>query len=622
MILAAVWRVYPLHFSLGRQVIWQLDSNEFPITARDGSICSIDIASLHLRSFADNRRRWSEGGVELLQNGVALKKTFTPHIAGEGLFYHQDDQLLFIPRSYPSGASLSNYSIRYLELTGAGQVLDLLGRYYALAWLAGLALTACMLHYRRWDGERFSLGMVMLVLGLLGSTVPRIVHNWDRVVLSQDTGSYVQNYLRPPLYPTFIKLAQGDLDFSAGDFADCDLPLASPGRVLLRITHAQKIVFYLSLWFMLVTFVRAFPYPPTILFFFLMHYRGLFNQGWCDYLLSEALTASLIHLLVAAFLGLLRSRSCWYLPLLALPFTAMVLARSAAICCVIILAGGVVLALVWHWRRKARWLAAVAVTGFIGAAGLGWLLVSNYQQNHLLTVSPLKNWERFAFALQCADSSDVGKMRESLARDFLKEALQGRCASWAARHREDTLLNFDLNLNCWMIGHPLANRLLLERGRIRAPVPIVPTAGLIFPPANDQGHVRATAVADCKELDHLFESIADPILARHSDRYLALVRKNLADTAQYNRLRVEPLGLIGLSLLALLGAAYGRNALAAASLLFLGIHIFNLVIVSVQEQPMDRYVQFTEWLWLIGFWFAGLATWQRRFGPVLNGSSA
>jgi hypothetical protein len=332
------------------------------------------------------------------------------------------------------------------------------------------------------------------------------------------------------------------------------------------------------------------PRPLGVLFFFLLHRAGYLLPDLEGCVMSEPLALAMFYLVVAVFCVIVARRSLWPLPLLAAAFGALVLTRSAGAFAIIIFAAGVILVATTNWRRTRALTGALALTSIVGLGAFAALLGNSHSRNGVWTLTPLKNWERVAFALEIADLADIDAMPDADTRQFLHAALQDGL-NLPGTHNE-----FDLNKNCWGIAYPTAHRMFVER---------FGTADLPEPGEFSRPLFRY--------VNGLFCRVADTVLPLHRDRYCRIVAHSFLtratrDCTRLHRGRVTFWWLISLGILACL---LGRNRCSLAGATCLAAHLGNLMIMSCFELPLDRYVYFSEWVCLLGLLLACVGCGER-----------
>jgi hypothetical protein len=237
----------------------------------------------------------------------------------------------------------------------------------------------------------------------------------------------------------------------------------------------------------------------------------------------------------------------------------------------------------------------------VGFAALAALLWNSHTQNGVWALSPLQSCERMAFALQCADELDLDAMPDTEARWFLKESIRRKNQLLAARGKAGAALeDFDLNLNCWFVTFPIARDMFTDNfGAASLPPPETGYSPALFAYVND-----------------LFHRVAEVVLARHRDRYFRIVAHSFFQLAirDCTRLHWRSVSFLWLAALGWIACLIGRNKYAVASATCMTAHLVNLVGVSCFEQPLTRYVYFSEWVCLLGFLLGVLSCVQRLIG--------
>ena len=119
-------------------------------------------------------------------------------------------------------------------------------------------------------------------------------------------------------------------------------------------------------------------------------------------------------------------------------------------------------------------------------------------------------------------------------------------------------------------------------------------------------------------VDRLLRRVADAVLARHPDRYFRIVANSFLTRAARDctRLRWRKVSFLWLLTLGFLGCLMGWNKCALAGATCLAAHLGNLVVMSCFELPLVRYVAFSEWMCLFGFFLAGVGLVQRVLGNL------
>jgi hypothetical protein len=596
---AGLFKEYPIEFLLGHEQTMLLPQSVNPIMHRAELSYLVDLRRLHLDWRAENTFPCSYLRVQFFEDGEPLKNdSMHSHIETQpGLYSHWDHYIVFSPRHGGVPGEESVYSIRYWDLPQSLGWLAKLARARRWYWAAGICMLGLTLGRAIWPSFRCRAASLFLLLGLAGAVSPHVIAHWNSAVWQPDSFGYVHNHHRPPLYPWFIALCKGQEAFAASDAENCGDPVTAPSLALLRVIRAQRLLFW-------GTFVMAAwavsllaPRPLAVwLAFALFQNRMLFPDLETN-LLSEVVASALVFFLLVLLCVQLARQSLWPLPAMAAAFGALMLTRSAGVFGIVFLLAAALFAFHQHWRRKLALAGALGSVAAIGFVALGMLLWNGHAQNGTWALSPLKNYERIAFALQCSDPADVEAMTDADARRFLEEGLRNKSELKRREKQDDRLENFDLNLNCWQVAFPLACRMFREQ----------------FPLGDPH--------AESAYIDALFGRVADWCLAHHRGRYFRLVRYSFLELAakQNTRLNLPHAPFLVLAALAFAGCLFGRGVLGYAGATCILAHVANLIVVSCVELPITRYVTFSEWVCLVGFLFAFLACWRRLFGTMIAG---
>jgi hypothetical protein len=602
LLFAGFFKAYPIELFFGKERTVVLDATS-PITPRAGLSYWAYLGKLKLHTRAYNAYGPPELHVQFFENDVPLvnEPVHSQIEVRPGLYSHWGKHIIFSPRA--GGLPAGVYSIRYLELKNSLRWLGKITAPTLWCWTATVCLLCLALGRALVPRQVSAPASAFLLLGLAGAIAPYVVKSWDVAITQPDSSGYVRNVSRPPFYPWFLCACTAGAEWSETDFLIHHQPLAEPSAALLRTVRAQRVLFWTG--FVLAAWGASLlvPCPLAVLFFFGLHLYGLFQPDLENCLMSETVAGAFLFLVTAAFCAVTARRWLWPLPVLAAAYGCLVLTRSAGFFAVVFLAVAVLLVVVANWQRKAALAGWLGLSALIGAACLSWLLWNSHAHNGVWAISPLKNFERVAFALQCADADDLQAMPDAEAYQFLRESLSRQQEEFARRGKvHPALEDFDLNLNCWLVAFPVARDLFEER------------FGPESLPCDDKYNPQLFAY-----VDGLIGRVADVVLARHRDRYLGIIKHSFFTLAagDCTRLKLAQVPFLGLVALAVGACLFGRNRCALAGLICLLTHLAALVVISCFEQPLTRYVQFSEWVCLLGFLFAAWGC-ARRIADILH----
>jgi hypothetical protein len=550
-----------------------------------------------LQRFADDVRPPRCPGIEFLENGEPLRSSSDHQAIRErpGLFSHWGRGILFRPTDAsitPGGV----YAIRYP--TAIRCFHSFYQRHAPLTAALAAALMLAVLSAAS-GVESPRLGVIaVLTASLAAAAIPHMERNWGAFATAPDSLSYVQDRLRPPVYPLFIRCtesASSPREVSADD-------TASARTVWLRVVRAQKLfalVAYLALVASVVSASGACGGPAAFICYMLYRFDWV-GFSWGDFLMSECLTGALLMACAALTIRAVQTRSAWLLPLLAVAFGAAVATRVAAASGVILLAIAVAAVVVAHRsnpRRLALPLVLVTVIGLLSLAACFW---HTYERCGYAALNPVGNYERVAFAMEVADPGDADYIRDPDARDVFETAL-----AYRARLRANATqsgFSFEFNLNCWGAAWPAT----LEKYQQAA-------ASGFFPPVPSlSGAPRLVDVVNHQPFlvfaNRVMGEIADAVLPRHTSARTSLVLRSLAQAFRSETaLKYSVLTFPWLGLACLICCLVGRNWQSLLGAGFLASFTLAVGAMCLYELPLRRYLAAAEWVGLLGVYFAGLS---------------
>jgi hypothetical protein len=408
--------------------------------------------------------------------------------------------------------------------------------------------------------------LTVIVAGEVGNN--HSPSNWDVFYVSPDSGGYIVRYsaysIRPPVYPLFIQLVTTGTGFDhILDRDHINEPIEDVSDPLMRVARAQKMVLLASSLLACATLMGLMNSPLPALFFLGMYEFGFFSQE-INHILSEPLAQTWMFLILAVFFAFLWKR--WkFLLLLGGAFCAgLYLTRPAGIY------GGVLLAAMLLWAMKASWrkywlssLAAVLLPAVLVAAPI----LYTYSTTGSLSTAPMYGLAQIAFALQVAGPDDLNVMPDEEAREFLTKALE-------VKKLEDT--------------------------KIEAIVP--DTTEQLFNKLSSNIYQVAAPVANTSNFSNLMIKVSTPLLKRHRVEYLLLGWNSFryaATQMSMERVIKGPYSLGIVILISLILALYLRGWVGFCGPSLILTHLTHMVIVSLFDYPIIRYLWATEWLVLV-----------------------
>lgn len=408
---------------------------------------------------------------------------------------------------------------------------------------------------------------------------------WSVFYLSRDSGSYMAGYSptssRPPLYPLFIDLATAGTSFKhstegyVGHKAVTDV-----NDPLMRVTRAQKIVL-LGTSLVACFALMGLTNPPLAATFFLWLYDHNFFSQLTSYVLAETLNQSLVFLLIAVFLVFIWKRWRWLIPCAGLLCAALFLTRPAS------LYGGVfwvvmlVMALLWNWR--AYWLPALI--SIVLAGGLVSLpIIYSYLKTGNLMPTPTYALQLWAFAIEFAKPEDIAYMPDEVSRQLLTKVLVVKSVvNETVKEQYD-----DEIIQAWVS---------LARNKYRSP--IYGVVNEVLPNGTDY------------ERDSLRLKVSTILLKRHRAEYLQFGWNSFMVATNIQTRLKWPFGFWIIAAAILVLVFIFRNWVGLSAVTLTLVHLTHMVIVSLYDLPVIRYVWDTEFLVLLAVFLLAWGLWDR-----------
>jgi hypothetical protein len=286
-----------------------------------------------------------------------------------------------------------------------------------------------------------------------------------------------------------------------------------------------------------------------------------------DFIMSETLTMAAQLLLVACLCCFLYTRRTVWLYLASLAFALSIWMRQAAIFELGMVLLALLAALSFRPRPSIAALAGVAVVSiaFMQAPALYHRAILGAKDDS----PPTMSWSLACFALEVARPDDVKLMPDATAVRFFNEALAERQKRLAQHDAGSGPSWSRLGLNMYLVALPVAERIV-------------------------GSHAMSPAVSD------LLFAFAVPVYKARAVELVEIwwesFRHAIGDGTRLSEGQPLWWTLIGVALLAVL---VRRPAVLAGCILLLG-HFGHMLVVSVFDAPISRYVHATEFLVVIG----------------------
>lgn len=550
-----------------------------------------DIHRLPVTRLCDDRTLWPDEFMGFCENGRPLIHTRT-HADVEkqpGHYYIQNNTIVFQPWTQPT----AEFTLHYVPMPFIVRRLCWLVEHQVFVIvLAASVLGLVALRRSAQDTQRAGRCERFLGLALLAALAAPLAHDWDRVVLSADSASYIHDFCRPPLYPAFLRLcgvpAKVPVCNASGDVSE-------PAPALQRAAQIQKLIYVAGICFLAFSLATAMSTPLAVLSVYVLFAGNLLNPQWSSWVMSESLALSLLLVLVGGFVRLVMSRRLGWLLVIAAACAGAILDRSASAFSIAIVIVSLILSAIYHRRRLRSLLAVYAGVGAIAGLSLVWLVGHVHATMGVWTPAPFRNWQRVAFAIQVAEESDATLLADPMPREFLVRCLARRrdvLRQYPAEDRGEDVLS--LNVNVWYTAVPMGLSLLND------------DRPLTLPPTPRMRTVYA-------QFDQLFGSVSDVVLPRHRQRYWRIVRESFFREAigEATRLRWKTVHCLVPGLVGLLLCVLAANRCGLLGLVILATHFLNLFMICLVENALERYVKMTEWLFILGMFLAVIAAVQR-----------
>jgi hypothetical protein len=452
---------------------------------------------------------------------------------------------------------------------------------HACAWLlaAAVNIPAALFMSNRYGLRCPKLIRLLHILGLaityylltvvvIGEVEPGVPSSWNLFYVSPDSEGYVQKYSpmmssRPPVAPLFVQLVASGTDFkyTTGGYPR-GIAQHTPNAPLLRIVRAQKIALLAASLLACYTLMGLMgPSIPALLFL------GLYDFGFytheINHVLSEPLAQMWLLLILAAFFAFMRQKKKYLLPVGGILCAMLFLTRPAGIYSVVFPAAMILWALWSDWR--AYWSSAIIAVVLLGCISI-LPAICAYRKSGYFYITPMYGTARIAFALQIAKPEDVSLMPDDVSRRFLQDALE---------------LKRELDAKI-IPAHP--DRIDQLTWLLVSNLNMVATQVKSNPGGN------------------IFSVVSGPILREHRAEYLRIgVTFFLYATNEYGlkdlrRLHISFWFVVSACVVV---ALMIRGWVGMGVIALIGAHLAHLIVVSLNDAPIPRYILATEFLVVI-----------------------
>jgi len=419
------------------------------------------------------------------------------------------------------------------------------------------------------------LASYTLLIGFVtGKSLTGNKSEWNVFYITADSGSYIQDYSsespRPPVYPLFIQHITRGTDIM---HALAGLPLKEPiGDItnpLMSVAQAQKVALLATSLAACAALMALMSSPIPALFFLWLFEYGFFSQE-INHIMTEPLAQAWLFLILASAFAFLWKGWKFLLPLGGLFCALLYLTRPAGVYGGVLLAAMILWAILSDWR--GYWLPCLASILLAG------LLVSSpifysYITTVTLTPSPMYANARIAFALRVATPEDLNLMPDQDSREFLIKALELKKVEEAnveAKYPQEVEQNFVMIVkNTYSIASVAATDVLPGGSKT--------------------------------DIDKLLLKVSNPLLREHRWEYYRVGWNSFwYATTRMSLDRIKsPIGFWFVILICLAVAILLRGWIGFSSVALIITHLAHLVVVSLFDVPISRYIWATEFLILL-----------------------
>lgn len=642
--------------------VQELGGEQFPIRHEEGNAYVCDLSALYLEDMADTTASPFRSTLEMLEDDTPLyAHVELPFIrSGMGSFRHWESRVVFSSRTGSDPAhNGSHYAVSYVRhrpWVPAFQLPALTLSAVSLLLLAALAVA--QLRGADVSTGSWNDGWARGILGaaLAGVLFGQVYGTRTNLTFVADSDSYTEipsMSSRPPGYYAFMMLVsdprrirqEGETIRLGGD-SNKVLHRAPSESPIARVVFAQKLA--LAAAFVLVflglasvlpcllaaamvlpmaQFLPKAPVPADVLavvavgLFLAPVAVGLVRRGRkvslrevglvlltalvlrpvlgpvlglsmvsleADMLLSEPLAmAAHAVFLILLVLYVIRGRIGWLYGAAVMAGVAFSI-RPASI--FVLGTVAVTAAACFLVRRKPGWLHLAGVLACALALCAAPNLVKRISGAKNQDVS-MRKWAMAAFALALADPGDVARFKDPDVRRFLDQSLQEKAKFKAGLKADESKPPYDPEIT--YLGYYTYYIVLGQSQKISCE------------------KYRDGSPEQLKERHRLLGEMAVGIFRAHPLRLLRLDASGfqymVRSGTRLSDFQPFWVTLIGAALLALLAG----NRLAAAGATLAGAHVLHLVVISLFDQPLSRYVYATESMAVIGIWLIGWGALQR-----------
>jgi len=416
-------------------------------------------------------------------------------------------------------------------------------------------------------------------------------YHWDILYRSNDSGGYLSYQWgkmnpRPPVYPLFVQWIAGD---DAQKYL-ADIPWNKPvkplGNPLLAVVQYQK-VFMLGASLLAVFALMGLLRSPLPVVLFLALYDAAFYTDFFGHLLTEALAAAWLFLILAAFFGYFWKKHWIFLFLMGIGCAGIYLTRPSGIFCLVFLGIAGLYGIINHW--KFTWIA-ILITCLVMGLIISAPSLADYALAGSFQPTPTFALQIVAFAVEVAQPSDMQAMPDEVSRRFLEKVLEKK----VLEAEEEKAL------------YPQTEYSDAEMLRLRYRIANHKFRMAIGPRSVQEALGQEATMASSAAF---MQKVSIILLSRHWKEYLSIgLRQFVYAMDVLSRLKT-PQSFLFLYLGTILACVLIKGEVGWISTALLAAHVLQVLLAGFFDIPTYRYVYATEflvilaWSVLIIWWF-------------------
>ncbi|GEM_PF-3361341 len=415
-------------------------------------------------------------------------------------------------------------------------------------------------------------------------------YHWDILYRSNDSAGYLsydwgRMNPRPPMYPLFVQWIAGNdaQKYLAG--IPWNKPVKPTNNPLLGVVQYQKL-FVLGASLLAAFAMMGLLKSPLPVVLFLALYDAAFYTDFFGHLLTEALAAAWLFLILAAFFGYFWKKHWLFLLFMGVGCACIYLTRPSGIFCLVFLGIAGLYGLIKNWRSTwAAVLISLLVMGLIISAPslADYVLAGSFQP------TPTFALQIVAFAVEVAQPTDLQAMPDEMSRKFLEKVLEKKALE---AEEEKSLYPQDKYSDVEMLR--LRYRIANHKFRMA----IGPTS------AQEVLGKEATMATTTA----FMQRVSIILLSRHWKEYLSIGLKQFGYAMNILSRLKTPGSFLFLYLGTILCCVLVGGEAAWSSIALIAAHAVQVLLAGFFDIPTYRYIYATEFLVILA-WSVLIIRW-------------